>query len=356
MPFWKWFKGYKAKYDVSKSNPPALTDEFLENNDIIIPKIKFEKSYHGGSPDLKKILSKAYSTSLDNVFIGNSASDINDTIFDAFITKKDEILVESPVYPPLLESSKRRAKMVGAKVKVFHRKSENGFQTNLDELSKLINKKTKLVVMTNLHNPAGVKTDERTIEEISNMLPKTGILMVDEVYIKYCPGLKSASRISDKAIITDSLTKYYGIFSLRTGWAVGNKKNIEELESVKGYRGVVGSAYSEDLTAMIMQHEKSFDKRTKRLLDRNYKTFEEWVSGREDIELVKPDGHICCFPKLLKVKDTLDFADYLIQNYDTLFTPGEIYGLKGHIRVCFGGKPDILEKALENLGKALNKY
>lgn len=355
MPYWKWFRKYKAKYDISKSNPPALTTKYLEKKGINIPKIDFEKSYHSGSPDLKKILSQIYSTSPDNIFIGNSASDINDTIFDAFIHKKDEILVESPVYPPLLEASKRRAEKVGAKVKQFHRRLENNFQIDLEEFSKLVNEKTKLVVMTNLHNPTGVKTDEDTIKKISGIIPKKSILVIDEVYRRYHPRLKSASQISNKALITDSITKYYGIFSLRTGWSVGKKKNIEELESVKGYRGVVGSAFSEDLTSIILQNDKYFDKRVS-LMEKNYKIFEEWVLGRDDIYIVKPDGPVCCFPKLLKVKDTLKFVNHLIKKYDTLLVPGEIYGLKKHVRVCFGCETGILEKALENIEKALEKY
>ncbi len=357
MPFWKWFKGYKVRYDISKSNPPALTYEDLKAIGVEVPRIDFGRSYHGGSPLLKKVLSGLYNVSENNVFIGNSASDTNDLAFDAFIRKGCEVLVELPVYPPLLEAARRRAEFVGAKVRQFHRSFENGFKISFDELSGMVNKETKLVVMTNLHNPTGISTSDVELKKFSKMLPEDCILMVDEVYRRYDENLKSIYPLSSKGLVIDSITKYYGIASLRVGWAIGDKSNVEELESVKGYRCVVGSAFSEDFVASLLQHKEFFEHRVKEQIENNFKIFEEWVSKRNDVSLVKPQGYsTCCFPRLDKVKDTYKFVDYLIKEHDTVFVPGELYGLNGHIRVCFGCETELLEKALENLGKVLETY
>ncbi len=52
IPFWKWLKEHSAKYDISKSNPPALKMEELQG--IKLPSIDFGKNYFHGSPQLKK--------------------------------------------------------------------------------------------------------------------------------------------------------------------------------------------------------------------------------------------------------------------------------------------------------------
>lgn len=353
MPFWKWLKEHHAKYDLSTSNPPALRLEELEG--IQLPKVDLGKSYFYGSPTLKKLLAGMYNVTEENVFIGSSASDINDTIFDCLIRKDDRILVESPAYPPLLESPKRRAELVGAEILTFKRKHEEGFKISIEEVSKLISKSTKLLIMTNLHNPSGVKTDEKTIKELTKLANDYDcLLMFDEVYRRYCQGLKSAYPLSKQALITDSMTKYYSAGSLRLGWAVGEKHVIQCLYALQGYRNVVNPSFSEDITTSLLPHQGLFDKRIKEHYDENFKIFEEWLKPRNDIEMVMPDGKFCCFPRLNRIKNTSKFVEHLYKKYNTLIVPGEFYGLPGHARICFGCDKEMLGEALKNIGKALN--
>lgn len=355
IPFWKWLKEHSAKYDLSKSNPPALRMEELQG--INLPIIDFGKNYFHGSPQLKKKIAEMYNVSEENVFIGSSASDTNDLVIDALIRKGDRILVESPVYQPLLESPRRRAKLVGAEVLTFKRKYEECFKINVEEVSKLIDKHTRLLVMTNLHNPSGVKTDEKTLKDITKLANDHDcLLMFDEVYRRFCPGLKSAYPLSKQSLITDSMTKYYGATSLRIGWVIGEKEIIQDLYTVQGYRNVVNCSYSEDMATVLLQNPKLFDERIKKHHDKNFKIFEEWLKTRNDIELVMPDGKFCCFPKLTNINETLKFVEGLYQKYSTLIVPGEFYGLNGHVRICFGCETTVLEAALENLGKALDNH
>jgi len=355
MPFWKWLVSHQAEYDLSKSNPPALNHEELE--DIKLPEIEFGKSHFHGSPELKKILANMYSVKEENVFIGGSASDTNDLVFDTLIRKGDKVLVESPVYPPLLESPKRRASLVGAEVVSFKRKAKDGFQIGLEEICKRIDKRTKLIVLTNLHNPSAVKVEEETIQELGRIAKKYGsLIMVDEVYRRYCPGLKSAYPTAKNALVTDSMNKYFGAASLKQGWVIADKGLVKALYAVQGYRSVTNAPFSEETTAALLPHKEIFDKRIKKHYDENFKVFEDWLKTRGDIELVKPDGKFCCFPKLTNVKNTSEFADHLYDRYGTLVVPGEFYGLAGHVRICFGISKEVLEKALANIGKALDDY
>ena len=70
------------------------------------------------------------------------------------------MLFEQPAYEPMLAV----VRYLGADVKRFSRKFENGFQILPEELESLVTRNTRLIVITNLHNPSGVLIDDSDVE------------------------------------------------------------------------------------------------------------------------------------------------------------------------------------------------
>src|SRR5206468_7767327 len=84
-----------------------------------------------------------------------------------------------------------------------------------------ISNATRLIVLTNLHNPSSVLVDEETLEKIGSLARKVGArVLVDEVYLEaffeHAP--PPAISFGPEFVVTSSLTKGYGLSGLRCGW------------------------------------------------------------------------------------------------------------------------------------------
>src|SRR5256885_203858 len=96
------------------------------------------------------------------VTISGGASMANHLAMAAAIEHGDEVLIEEPTYEPLLAL----AEYFGARAKRFSRSAENGFRIDVEELDQKISKSTKLIVLTNLHNPSSTLIDEQTLRHV----------------------------------------------------------------------------------------------------------------------------------------------------------------------------------------------
>ncbi len=78
----------------------------------------------------------------------------------ALLEPDDEVLIEEPAYEALLAV----ANYLGAKIRRFPRRFEDGFKLDPREVERAISPRTRLIVVTNLHNPTGVRTPDSTLE------------------------------------------------------------------------------------------------------------------------------------------------------------------------------------------------
>src|SRR3546814_10281156 len=96
------------------------------------------------------------------------------------ITPGDEVLIEHPVYEPLLAA----AGFLGARVKRFVLSPDEGFRLDPDAVAQALTPATRLVIITNLHNPSGAYADEAPLREVGEHAARAGSrALVDEVYL-----------------------------------------------------------------------------------------------------------------------------------------------------------------------------
>ncbi len=146
----------------------------------------------------------------------------------------DEVLVEHPGYEPLT----RTAEGLGAVVRTYERRADEGFRVDPERVAAAVTPRTRLIVVTNLHNPSGVRTPDATLVELAKIAEARGAyLLVDEVYAPFDElpedGVfrSSARKLGPNVLAVSSMTKCYGLGMHRIGWLLGPPGVVERAEA-----------------------------------------------------------------------------------------------------------------------------
>ncbi|MGA7274108.1 MAG: pyridoxal phosphate-dependent aminotransferase, partial [Candidatus Udaeobacter sp.] len=153
----------------------------------------------------------------DCVVESEGTSMANHLAMAAVIEPGDEVLIEHPAYGPILDV----ADYLQANVKRFRRAEENGWAIDPADVRHCVTPRTRLIVITNLHNPTSALTPESVLRDIGDIARSVGaFVMVDEVYLDavYEETPRTAFHLGPEFIVTSSLTKAYGVSGLRCGW------------------------------------------------------------------------------------------------------------------------------------------
>ena len=169
------------------------------------------------TPPLQQAIAAHHGVDPECVVESAGTSMANHLAMAAIIEPGDEVLIEHPAYGPILDI----AQYLQANVKRFRRVEENGWAIDPEEVRRCITPKTRLIVITNLHNPTSVLTPESVLREIGDIARSAGALvLVDEVYLDavYDDTPRTSFHLGPEFVVTSSLTKVYGVSGLRCGW------------------------------------------------------------------------------------------------------------------------------------------
>ena len=175
----------------------------------------------------------------------------------------------------------------------FDRRFEDGYRLDPDAVRAAITPRTRLIVVTNAHNPSGVVAADADLDEIGRIAERHGArVLVDEVYLDtaaFAPARPAAAR-SPVFISTSSLTKSYGLAGLRCGWVIAAP---EVAEAVRRARDIVdgsGAFPTERLSVLAFSMLDRLAARAQRILTANGRAVREFLASRPDLEAVPAAG------------------------------------------------------------------
>ena len=287
------------------------------------------------------------------VTISGGTSMANHLAMAAAIEHGDEVLIEEPTYEPLLAL----AKYFGARIERFSRSFENSFRVDLDELERKVSSTTKLIVLTNLHNPSSTLTDEPTLRRIGEIAANAGArVLVDEVYLEamFEGAPRSSVALGPQFISTSSLTKGYGLSGLRCGWILAEPELAERMRLLHDVFGSLGPHPAERLSVVAMQKLPKFIARARGILESNRAVLNDFLDSREDLKVVRPEQGTTCFPRLMKGRVD-DVSDLLHAKYDTAIVPGRFFESPQHFRIGMCAEPESFGEGVKRLGAALDE-
>ncbi len=277
--------------------------------------------------------------------------------YHALLGPRDHVIVESPCYGSALNV----ASSTGAEVSLWHRRHEDGWAYDLDELERLMRPGTRMVYVNSPHNPTGSHMTAAEQQRLVALVAERGaVLLSDEVY----RGLEhdSARRLApacdlyDRALSLGSVSKSYGLPGLRTGWLVCRDASLlARVRELKLYTTICSSAPSELLAALAVRHSDRLIGESRERVLANLPLVEGLLARHGDLlEWVPPAGGPIGFPRVLDGRDVRGWCERTAAEAGVLLLPGDVYEEPAHVRLGFGrsGLPDAIARLEAHLAAA----
>jgi aspartate/methionine/tyrosine aminotransferase len=247
---------------------------------------------------------------------------------------------------------------LGATVKRIERGFQNGYKIDIRELRRIARKKTRLIILTDLHNPSGVKIPAETLEDLADLARTLRVyILIDEVYLDFmfAESTPTCARLSKQFISTNSLTKVYGLDGLRCGWILAEEKLVRRLWQVKDFVDANGPFPAETISAQIFGRLPEILGKVRTKVNANFPMVRKFVESHPRLTWVPPDGGVICFPRYRNPSDLGARLKRLVSEFDTLVVPGSFFEARSHFRLGYGIPTKTLRTGLQNLGTVLGE-
>lgn len=345
--YMRWAKDYAAaRYNLANSGMLACSMADLEFRS---EDLKLNGPDRDGYRPLLEAIAERYGVAPEQVVTAQGASGANFLALSTLIDHGDEVLVEQPTYEPILAA----LKFLGARVRRFSRRFENGYRLDLDE----INDGVRLVVLTNPHNPSGVLLSTEEIAEVGRLAERVGArVLIDEVYRDvYEEEPRSLVHLGPHFVVTSSLTKSYGLSGLRCGWVLADPDVARRARYAKDFMEAVNPLPAEAMSVAAFRQLPRFAERGRSILDPNIAAVRAFLAEHEEwLECVIPPRSLMVFPRLRKEEDSEPLHDWL-RGRETSIVPGRYFQFLRHFRLGFAVEPEHVAAGLKNLSEGLRR-
>lgn len=322
-----------------------------------------------GILDLRKAICKKFKN--DNnleykpsqIVVSTGAKQSLANTFMAILNKGDEVIIPVPYwvsYPELV-------KLADGVPVLVNTKKENDYKYSIEELRKVVNSKTKAILINSPNNPTGSIYSKEDLLEIANFAKEHDLIIIsDEIYEKLIydneKHISIASLSKDayeRTIVINGLSKSYAM----TGWRVGYSACSEEIAKLMGsiqshvtsninsisqYAAIEALEGPQDsIKSMIIE----FEKRRNYMIDRIEK-----ING---LSFIKAKGAFYIMVDVSKfygksingniIKTSLDFSKSILKEENLAVIPGIAFGLDNYIRLSYATSMEIIEEGLNRL-------
>ena len=278
----------------------------------------------------------------------------------ALVRPGDEVLYPDPGFPTY-EAMIRVAGGTPVPVPLVE---EEDFTFDLAAFDRLVNEKTRMVVLNSPSNPTGGVMKKSALEQIAAASHKFGFwVLSDEIYTRLTygnpiPSIASLPGMADRTIICDGFSKTYAMTGWRLGFGIMPELLAERVDlllthSVGCTASFTQVAGLEALTGPQDQVKSaSAEYRHRRDLI---------VAGLNEIPGIRcriPQGAFYVFPNVSALRKTSTWlADYLLDEAGVAVLPGTSFGIRGegYLRICFANSIENIQIALDRMRKAFTR-
>jgi aspartate/methionine/tyrosine aminotransferase len=340
----------RARFNLATSGVGAFP---LRELPIDLEKLEINGHNSYGYAPLQEAIAAYHGVDPQCVVESAGTSMANHLAMAAIIEPGDEVLIEYPAYGPILDV----AHYLQANVKRFRRTEEKKWAIDAAEVRRCVTPKTRLIVITNLHNPTSALTLETVLREVGDIARSVGALvLVDEVYLDavYDNTPRTSFHLGSEFVVTSSLTKVYGVSGLRCGWIVVRPDLAWKMRRLNDLYSATPVHPGELLSLAAFKHLNLLRERARRIVEADRKLLREFLAQQSSVSAVSTDWGTTSFLKLQEGNVDI-FLERLRSDFDTSAVPGRFFEMPDHFRIGMGVNTEMFAEGLNRIGRALKR-
>ncbi len=306
----------------------------------------------------------------DNVLVSCGGKHALYNLFQTLLDPGDEVIIPSPFwvsYPEMVELS-------DAKPVIVPCSQDAGFKLKPEVLEDAITSRTRLLILNSPSNPTGKYYDSEDLKGLAEVLLRHENVLVasDDIYYRILfGGRKWASlgmveeKLLDRIFIVNGVSKSYCMTGWRIGYLVGNAEAIKGATKVQSQTTSNPSSIAQwaSVEALSGSQKKvtemalAFENRCRRVMER--------LSDIPGVTCAEPDGAFYVFPDFSayfgrstgsrEIEDSLDLADYLMEEAHVAVVPGKPFGEDRCIRFSYALSMEGIEEGFDRIKAALKR-
>lgn len=248
---------------------------------------------------------------------------------------------------------------LGLETRYYAIQKENDFRIDIEEIKKLADRNTRLILINSPHNPTGSTISDAELDDLHEFTSSRGIQLIsDEVYhpIYHSEATKSAARLPDATVIHD-FSKAFSLSGVRTGWMIEHDpKRRERYWNARAYFSISNNTAGEILAEIVMTHRDAVLGKTQETATKNLRRIDAFMKEhRETLGWILPRGGMTAFPWLTSGENSHAFCQAAAEQ-GLLLAPGDCFDAPSHFRLGFAAMTDKFPQALDRLGEFVKSW
>jgi aspartate/methionine/tyrosine aminotransferase len=353
---------HRVEINLSESGVhPMTTRELLElaGSDLDVMGVRLGYGQSNGSDELRARIAALYPGATDaSVLVTVGGAEANFTSFWHLLEQGGKAAVIVPNYgqvPGLLET-------FGSRLLPVPLVEHAGWQPDLDALEDALRMGGRFVLVTNPNNPTGASLSTESMAAIASLAERHAAwILADEVY--------SGAELSgdptpsfwgghERVLVTNSLSKAYGLPGLRLGWIVGPPDLMGDLWGRTDYTTISPNSLSDALATIALSPDvrPRILQRTRGIVRANLGLLRDWMDAQEGrFSYRLPDAGAICYVRYDAPVNSTEFAETLRTEKSVLVVPGDHFGMDAYLRIGFGNPEDELLEGLRRIREAFDQ-
>ncbi len=274
------------------------------------------------------------------------------TAFATLVGRGGRVLVEAPGYEPMW----RVPEALGIGVDRFERPADDGYAVDPERVLAALEPDTRLVALTNPHNPTAALISDATLRSLAHALAPRGVgLFVDEAYLELAQPAHTARRIAPNIVTCSSTTKCWGVPWARAGWLLMPEPEAREARRIEQHicgtappgSWAWGELALHSIDALVARREQ-MQTGKRALVER----FVERHSNALEWHAPHP-ASLYGWLRDKRGRDLLPLIEQGIAERGVIVSPGAFFGDPSAFRMSWTSEIESLAVGLEELAKAL---
>jgi aspartate/methionine/tyrosine aminotransferase len=248
---------------------------------------------------------------------------------------------------------------LGIETRFYGIRRENNFNIDVEEIMKLADARTNLILVNSPHNPTGATISDAEMDSLHEFTSARGIQLVsDEVYhpIYHGRDTQSASRLPQATVIHD-FSKAFSLAGVRTGWMIEHdRKRRERYWNARAYFSISNNSAGEMLAEIAMRRRDVVLSKTQETARQNLEHLDRFMAEhRETLGWIRPQGGMTAFPWLVTGENARPFCQAAAEQ-EILLAPGDCFDAPSHFRLGFAATGPEFPLALDRLGEFVKSW